>query len=144
MPVPLLACARVLVAVSCLGTLVAASPGTVRASESDKITALLKERLVTLRQILDVTEKAHAAGTGTFDKVVEARLAVFAAELDLCRTDAERVRVLEKVVAETKRLEADAEKAKAPPGTLLAAKVRRLDAEIALERVRAKQSRSPP
>lgn len=144
MPVPLLACVRVLVAGSCLGTLVAAAPGTVRATDGDKVNALLKQRLETLRAVLDLAEKAHAAGSGRFDKVVEARLAVFAAELDLCRTDAERVKVLEKVVAETKRLEADAEKAEAPPGTVLAAKVRRLDAEIALERVRVKQSRSPP
>ncbi len=138
MVTPLVACVRVFVAASFLGALVAAFPGAVRAADDDKVKALLKERLVTLQAVAELTEKAFAAGGGTFERVIQARLAVFAAELDLCATDAERVKVLEKVVAETKRLEAAAEKASAPPGTVLVAKVRRLEAEIALERAKAK------
>lgn len=144
MAVPLVVYVRLFLATTCLGGFLFAPLGAVRATDDDKITVLLKERLVALQAIATLAEKAHAAGTGTFDKVVAARLAVFAAELDLCATDAERAKVLEKVVAETKRLEADAKKAAALEGTVLAAKVRRLEAEIALERLRAKPSQSAP
>src|SRR5262245_2379906 len=108
----------------------------------DRVVTLRKERLGTLQQIVERTEKAQMAGAVVFGEVSEARLAALAAELDLCGTDAERVKVLEKVVAESKRLEAEAaQKVRdgvVPANATLWTKARRLEAEIALELARPK------
>jgi len=112
----------------------AADPG------EDKVKALQRERLATLREVADLTEAAARTGSVPVEKVIEARLAVFAAELELCAMHNERVRILEKTVVETRRLEAEAEKAvksgTTPARVALIAKARRLEAEIALERAK--------
>ena len=112
-------------------------------SGGDKVKALLGERLATLRKIAELTEASYNAGVGSREKVAEARFAVLAAELDLSETGPDRVKVLEKVVAEARRWEAVAEEGvrtrTAPPTAALTAKARRLEAEIKLERAKAEK-----
>lgn len=136
---------RTRLAVACvlaagLGGLISLRPSPAAAPGGDKLNALLAERLATLREVVKLTEANYNAGSGSRDKVIEARFAVLAAELDMCETGPDRVKVLERVVAETKQLEAEAEELVrgrvAPQTTALAAKARRLDAEIKLERAR--------
>jgi outer membrane protein TolC len=73
---------------------------------------------------------------------VEARRRLFKAELELCESDKERVAVHEKIVQLEKESEKVVEKrveaGRVPTYELLAARVNRLEAEIALERAKAK------
>ena len=128
---------------TCLGGLTSGGPTAGADPGGDKVKALLAERLVTLRKIAELAEAAHNAGSGSREKMVEARFAVLAAELDLCETSPDRVKVLERVVAEAKRWEAVAEEGlktrTTPPAAALAAKVRRLEAEIKLERAKSEK-----
>jgi hypothetical protein len=108
-----------------------------------KIRALLKERLAALKQIVEEIEKSHKAGGGiSLDDVLQARLACYHAELDLCETDKERIAVLEKMLALAKESErmisARFDLGSVPHTAVLAARVNRLEAEIALERVKTK------
>ena len=82
------------------------------------------------------------AGQESKGELLQIKLRVLKAELDLCATDKERIAVHEKMVAVLKAIEQQArelarERA-AAAGTLLEARLNRLEAEIALERARAK------
>jgi hypothetical protein len=111
-------------------------------SGETKVRALLKERAETLKQIVEEIEKAHKAkGALSMDDVLQARLAYYHAELDLCDTDKERIPVLEKMLGlakESERMVSSRFEMGAVPHTaVLAARVNRLEAEIALERAKA-------
>jgi hypothetical protein len=110
--------------------------------KSARLTKLLKERLAILKQIAAAVEKAHRGGLVPLERVFEATEAVLNAEFDLCESDKERIAVHEKLVTLAKQREESIAKlvqsAAVPASALLKAKVRRLDAEIALERARQK------
>jgi hypothetical protein len=111
-------------------------------SGETKVRALLKERAETLKQIVEEIEKAHKAkGALSMDDVLQARLAYYHAELDLCDTDKERIPVLDKMLGlakESERMVSSRFDMGAVPHTaVLAARVNRLEAEIALERAKA-------
>jgi outer membrane protein TolC len=113
-----------------------------QAGES-KVRTLLKERLAALKQIVDETEKAYRGkGTAQIDDVLQANLAYHRAELDLCESDKDRVAVHEKMVklaGESERaVSARFDSGSVSHTAVLAARVNRLDAEIALERAKAK------
>jgi outer membrane protein TolC len=111
-------------------------------AKGTRLKGLLTERLAVAREAAALADKAYTAGTGSFTQVQEANLAVLNAELDLCERDKDRIPVLEKFVAAMKRFEeyvAQGHKAGArSSGEVLKAKLARLEAEIALERVKAK------
>lgn len=124
--------------------LAAAGPRLAAAeAKDDKLNALLKERLATVKLVAARMEAAYKAGEVTAERMIEAAEAVLKAELDLCESDKERVAVLVKLVEAARAREELVEKmvkaATAPGTALLRAKVSRLEAEIALERARRKK-----
>lgn len=123
--------------------LLAAGAPQAAEGDSDKAKALLKDRLATLKMIAGRMEAGYKAGTVPVGRLIESADAVLKAELDLCESDKERVKVLEKLVESARGREALVEKmvkAASATGTdLLRAKVSRLEAEIALERARRKK-----
>jgi RNA polymerase sigma factor (sigma-70 family) len=124
-----------------------AKPEAKKPAPNQDIQALLKERLTVLKQMQDRAAKRHQAGQASRGEVLEINLRVHKAELDLCATDAERIIVHEKMVAVLKEIEEQvgeiAKLGAADAGTVLEARLNRLEGEIALERVRAK-SATPP
>jgi hypothetical protein len=112
------------------------------ADANPEVRALQEERLATLKEIADEKEKVFRAGRGLPEDVLQARLLVLRAELELCDSDRERVAVHEKIVAMAKEIEetlAGYYKAqRLLHSDLLTAKANRLEAEVALERAKAK------
>jgi hypothetical protein len=109
-------------------------------AKDTKLTKLLKERLAILKEIAAETEKAFKSGAMQAERLIEANEAVLKAELDLCKSDKERIAVLEKLVTTAKQREEQFERlvklAAIPNSALLKSKVSRLEAEIALERAK--------
>jgi RNA polymerase sigma factor (sigma-70 family) len=108
-----------------------------------KVEQLLKERLAALRDIATETDQRFkASGQASPDAVIHARLAVLKAELELAQSAKERVAIYEKNVALAKELEGIAEAlfkaGRVPSSDRLKAKVYRLEAEIELEREKAR------
>jgi biotin carboxyl carrier protein len=126
-------------------------PAAPQAGPSDKkdtkLKALLKERLATLRALTEATTKDYQAGRVSFDRVHQAMQALLHAELELCESDRERITVLEKMVNQAKTYEEHAvQRYKAGAVTqsdVLMARAGRLEAEIALERAKAKALATP-
>jgi hypothetical protein len=111
-------------------------------SHSSKVRELQEERLATLSKLVEVTAADVKTGEVSTDTLRSAGRARDEAELVLCTSDAERITVLEKIVAEAKAIEASdtklvAEKAMAPRD-LLKATADRLEQQIRLESVRTK------
>jgi hypothetical protein len=113
-----------------------------KSAPNQKVQALLKERLAILKDMQHRTAKRHQAGQASKGELLEINLRVLKAELDLCPTDRERIAVHEKIVAVLKAIEHQvgelARHSAAAAGTLLEARLNRLEAEIDLERARAK------
>jgi tetratricopeptide (TPR) repeat protein/thiol-disulfide isomerase/thioredoxin len=113
-----------------------------RTDANSRVRALQEERLATLKEIAAEREKAFRHGRAPSDDVLQARLLVLRAELELCDSDRERVAIHEKIVAlakETEETRASQYKARRlSHSDLLTAKANRLEAEVALERAKAK------
>lgn len=131
----------------CVATMFVTRPGTsshATAAEANnaKINALLKERHATLVSVVETVRTAYEIGRASLIEVSEATIAAQRAELELCKTDRERVVVLEKMLMAARGLEdvakAQYETASGSNVSVLKAKADRLEIEIALERVRAK------
>jgi outer membrane protein TolC len=136
-----------------LGSLVTASTGissatlldaqpSAEAGTTETVRALLKDKLATLRELVPMLEERHRAGIVSIDKVSQAKIEVLKTELELTESAKEQVKLHEKIVAVAKEVE-EALKARLASGLIepmqvLRAKANRLDAEIALERARAK------
>ena len=109
---------------------------------SKKVRALQEERLATLKEIAAEWEKVFRAGRALYEDVLQARLMVLRAQLELCDSDRERVAVHEKIVALAKETEEMQtlryQAARLSHSDLLMAKANRLEAEVALERAKAK------
>jgi RNA polymerase sigma factor (sigma-70 family) len=124
-----------------------AKPEAKEPAANHKVQALLKERLAILKGMQSRAEKLYQAGQASQGALQQINLRVLKAELDLCETDKERVAVHEKVVAVLKGIEQQAgelaKRGAAAAGTLQEARLNRLEAEVALERARAK-SATPP
>jgi hypothetical protein len=104
-----------------------------------RLKQLLREKQQLRKQAAEMIRRLQATGGGaTAVEVIEAHLAALRAELDAAETREERIAALEKIVAEEKRREqmlmANVKGLSAMEQIDL--KVRRLDAEIALERAR--------
>jgi hypothetical protein len=115
-------------------------------SNSPKLQALLKERLEAVRKIADRVQLLNKANSVSQEEVRQANLRVYRAELDLCETVKERVAVLEKIATvyreEEERRSQLGKQGAAAQGAVLEATISRLEAEIALEREKAKMT--PP
>jgi RNA polymerase sigma factor (sigma-70 family) len=113
-----------------------------KSTNDAKVRELLKERLATLKELVIFAEKAFQSGRGSPDDVAQARIQVARTELELCDTNKERVAVHERIVAFAKEWETAVkvryDAGQTPVNEVLKARVFRLDAEIDLERARAK------
>jgi outer membrane protein TolC len=129
----------------CAGVLIVLlASGGARAEEKvSRLKELLKEKVAALKEAAALVEKAHQSGAAPLEQVQQANRAVLDAELELCDNDKERIAVLEKIVALTRQQEEQAreleKKSALPAGAVIAARVRRIDAEIVLERAKARQ-----
>jgi tetratricopeptide (TPR) repeat protein/thiol-disulfide isomerase/thioredoxin len=113
-----------------------------RADANSKVRALQEERLATLKEIAAEWENVFRHSRCPPEDVWQAKLLVLRAELELCDSDRERVAIHEKIVAlakETEETRASQYKAqRLSHSDLLTAKANRLEAEVALERAKAK------
>lgn len=120
------------------------APVLMRADEPKKPEAKLKtlmaDRLATAREMVDLTTKAYKGGKVSATAVHEAVMTLLDVEMDMCETDAARVAVQEKIVAEAKKHEQTVEQmvqaAQLATRDAIKAKLIRLEAEIALERLK--------
>ena len=105
------------------------------------VRALQKERLTLLETIHDQALRAYNGGETSFDRVLSAHLALLNGKLDLCETNAERVKVHEdmvKAAEEFQKTVAKLSEAKTVSRIdVLRAEVQRLDARIGLEKAKA-------
>jgi hypothetical protein len=112
------------------------------APQDSRLKDLLKERLALAKEFAVQTETGYKTGSVPMTQLLLAKEAVFKAELDLCESDKERLAVLEKMVALTKEHEEVVAKmiqsGGLPNRALVEAKLKRLEAEIALERPKPK------
>jgi outer membrane protein TolC len=110
-----------------------------------KIKELQKERIATLKEMADAITRLFQSGHGSFDAVLEARLLLLKAELDAAEKEADRITLYKNFVDESRKIENLAEaKVKAGRGTqasVLKVKAMRLEAEINLERAKAKEAK---
>lgn len=110
--------------------------------DKSKLRALLKERVEILRKNVDKVKKLHERGVAGQDAIGEANLRLYKAELDLCETPKDRIAVLEKIVNVYKEMEERitqlTKTGAASQAAIDDAKLNRLEAEIALEREKAK------
>lgn len=117
-----------------------ARSGPPRPATSPKVQALLQEKLDTCRAVVKAVEQSFKQGQATVAEVHQAVMQQLDAELDLCRSGAERVAVRERAVAAAKRSEESCvtrvAQGSASPLDGLRAKAVRLQLEIALERER--------
>jgi hypothetical protein len=113
-----------------------------------KVQSLLKERLEILRKTADRLKQLNSTGGVSEEQVKRANLRVYHAELDLCETPKDRIAILEKIADWHKEMEDHvsqlAKQKQAPQSDVDEAKLSRLEAEIALERERAKLAAPAP
>jgi hypothetical protein len=116
-------------------------PGKAEA-KGGKLNDLLKERLEVARENARMTMEAFKTLSVAVDEVREANRLLVRAELDACDSDKARIAVLEKAVAEARNLEdimtRFTKAGQAPVRHALRARADRLQAEIALERAKAR------
>jgi hypothetical protein len=112
---------------------------------------LRKERLATLKELVTLAEKeAYHAGKASYEEVRQASRLLREAELEQCASDKERLAVHEKALARAKDYEKITHmrlQAGVPGGTLtsaLAARVNRLESEIAIEQAKANAATQQP
>jgi WD40 repeat protein/anti-sigma factor RsiW len=102
--------------------------------------ALLQERLDTLRSIAKQKQIMYEAASIPLQDVMQAKLPVLKAELELCESAKERVAIHEQIVTLYKELEkitgSIVETGRAAPSELLDVKAKRLEAEKELENSR--------
>jgi hypothetical protein len=113
-----------------------------RTSSNPKLQALLKERLETLREMVEAAKQLYKENAADQGVVRQANLRVYKAELDMAETAKDRIAVLEKI-ADVYKEEEDsvsrlAKRGMAAQGVVREARISRLEAEIALEREKEK------
>jgi len=111
-------------------------------SRSSRVRDLQEQRLDTLRNLVKITTEHYKNGQASSDELWSATRAKDEAELDLCTSSAERIAILERIVAEARMLEEQDAKLVANKllsrTLLLKATADRLQHEIRLEYAKAK------
>ena len=109
-----------------------------------KVKELQKERIATLKQMVDVNSRLQERGIASFEEVAEAKLLLLNAELDAAEKESSRITIYKSIVDVLKGGEKFAEDAVRTAGgpqvRILQVKARRLEAEINLERAKAKEA----
>lgn len=108
------------------------------ATSSAKLTALLKERRDTLKQLVKIVEARYRNGAATEESVIQASLQLQQAELDLAKTRRERIAICKRTVEllrkQEKIAQARFEAARGTREDVLSARAARLQAEIQMLR----------
>lgn len=78
-----------------------------RPAIGDGTKELQQKRVVVLKQVHDLTVRAYGAGdkNASFDKVLEAKITLFTAMLELAETKTERIRICNEIVKQAEELE---------------------------------------
>jgi outer membrane protein TolC len=134
--------ASLLLAVSCFLAVASRSCGAdEKATPKDRIRVLLKERVDTAKAIHDLAVDKYNRGAGTIQEVHRAKMAWLNAQFTLAETKGERLKISEEIVKDAKEWEETArrnvEKGVWERMDALNAKAYRVEAEIALELVKA-------
>jgi hypothetical protein len=112
-----------------------------------KLKELLEERLLTAREFARLVTQRVKNNEGVPEELMEATRMVFEAELQLSKSDKERVAVLERFLVEAKKNERMAvnlsNNGQGRQSTALKAKAERLRVEIDLERAKTKTAVKP-
>lgn len=133
----------VLVTLAAAALIVAAGAAAYSAADKpgDRVKALREEKLAVLKEINVMVVKSYQAGQGNAGAVHRSRLDLLEAQLELCETPAQRLKLHEEIVAEAQMWETTittmAKGGQAPVMDALEAKVFRLQTQIALEQARA-------
>jgi len=110
-----------------------------------KVKELQKERIATLKQLVDQLTTQYRNNRVSFEEVLEATLLVLKAELDAAEKEADRITVYKNTVDVLKQYEETAkarfESARGSAHSVLKVRARRLGAEIDLERAKAKKAK---
>lgn len=110
-------------------------------SDPHPIRELQEERLATLQQIADLVNQRRRQGSASVAEVVSARREVAEAELEMCSSQIDRVRLLEQIVEDARLLANQAaQRAQdnlASQEVALTMKADWLQSQIRLERARA-------
>jgi outer membrane protein TolC len=111
------------------------------ATES-KIKSLQKQRLTVLKEATTEIKSTYLAGRTSVDRLQAALRDQYEAELELCETDKDRLRVLEVILKLASESEQSLEKrykaGDLPKSELLAATAATLQAAISVEKLKAK------
>ncbi|SRR5579883_790382 len=117
-----------------------------RPRDNSKLKSLLKERVEILRRNVENMKRLHEQGVAGQDTVGQANVRLYKAELDLCETPKDRIAILEKIVKVYEEMEDRITILRKTGGAsqdaIDGAKLARLEAEIALEREKAKLASS--
>ncbi len=110
-----------------------------------KVKELQKQRIATLKEMVDATTDQFRNGRVPFEEVLEAKLLVFKAELDAADKESDRITLYKNIVDQLKKFEVIADQrvkaAQTSQSTFLKVKARRLEAEINLERAKTKEAK---
>jgi len=116
-----------------------------QAGGSLKVKQLQDERVAALKDLTQVTDRLYRTARAEAGSAYEARLMLLTAELDLAQNNAERMKLYENFVGVMKEYEeyaiARKQGAKGTEIDVLKAKAARLEAEIALEKVRSQTAK---
>jgi len=119
----------------------ASEPGVVAERQENyesELQQLLMERKIALSRIVESMKLFLESGRVGFDEYRDANIALLRAEMDLCKTRNERLKILEKIVQFHRTCEAQmarrAAEGRAPEFDVDKAKIARLEAQIELAR----------
>lgn len=125
--------------ITCAWTVLGPSLALQAAPESMGITALVKERVKTLEQLVELTRRRYQTGQATIDDYLSAEGELLEARVEMTPDHQTRVALLGTLVGNLKRTEALAKErvasGVAPREEILRAKAARLTAEVRLARV---------
>jgi outer membrane protein TolC len=112
---------------------------------TQKLKELQKERIATLKKLVDQVSSDWGNAKASYEKVLEAQILLLRAELDAAEKEADRIALYGKVIDVLKKHEATAKAnlaaGRAPGTDVLRIRARRLDVEILLEQAKVKEAK---
>lgn len=116
------------------------APKTEQGGAATKVKDLQQQRIATLKEIVEAFSAQRQNGRGSFEDLIDAKVQLLNAELEIASSDAERVTICESIVKQFVTLEevaqANREGARGTYTAVLKAKANRLEAEIRLEQMK--------
>jgi outer membrane protein TolC len=116
-----------------------------REESAKKVRELQKERIETLKELVDHAATSYKSGVASYEELLEASMMLLKAELDVAEKDSDRITLYKKGVDALKEYEDFAKMMKSVgKGTgaaVLKIKAMRLEVEIALEQAKAKEAK---